>query len=194
LSRIDAPESVMLPLANGSGDAAPRVGGEEGKWHVLWTRSHCEEKVCDQLVAKGFHPFLPLIAVWSRRHRMQRRIPVPMFPGYLFLRHPIDKESYFDALGARGLVRFLGGGWGRLATVPDREIDAIKRLLDARIEALHHPFLREGQRVRITRGPLAGVEGLLVQFKTNKGLLVLSVDLLRRSVAVEVDCTLVVPA
>jgi transcription antitermination factor NusG len=52
-----------------------------------------------------------------------------------------------------------------------------------------HPFLREGQHVRITRGPLADVEGVLVATKPNKGLLVLSVDLLRRSVAVEVDCT-----
>ena len=55
------------------------------------------------------------------------------------------------------------------------------------------PYLREGQHVRITRGPLAGVEGLLVHVKPNKGLLVLSVDLLHQSVAVEVDCTDVIP-
>lgn len=59
---------------------------------------------------------------------------------------------------------------------------------------LPHPYLREGQRVRITRGPLAGVEGILVHSKPHKGLLVFSIELLQRSVAVEVDCTLVVAA
>jgi transcription antitermination factor NusG len=117
-----------------------------------------------------------------------------MFPGYLFLQHAMDKSSYIEVRKARGLVRILGERSDQLAVVPDTEIEAIQRVLRAHLPALPHPYLREGQRVRITRGPLADVEGILVRFKPNKGLLVLSIDLLQRSVAVEVDCTLVVAA
>lgn len=173
---------------------APASAGPTGpQWYTLWTHSHCEQLVCDQLAAKGFHLFLPMMDVWSRRGGVRHLIRVPMFAGYLFLRHAMDKVSYIEVRKARGLVRVLGERWDRLAEVPDREIDAIQKLLRAQVPALPHPYLREGQRVRITCGPLAGVEGILMQVRPNKGLLVLSVGLLQRSVAVEVDCTQVVP-
>lgn len=164
------------------------------QWHVLWTRSHCEQLVYDQLAAKGFHLLLPTIEVWSRRGGLRHRIRIPMFPGYLFLRHAMEKLSFIEVHKARGLVRILGERWDRLAVAPEEEIEAIQRLLDARLPALPHPYLREGQRVRIRQGPLAGVEGLLVRIKPNKGFLVLSINLLQRSVAVEVDSTIVVAA
>jgi transcription antitermination factor NusG len=119
---------------------------------------------------------------------------MPMFPSYLFLHHVMDKIGFIDVAKARGLVRVLGERWDRLSIVPESEIDAIQRVLRAEVPVTPHPYLREGQRVRITHGPLAGVEGILVQSKLNKGLLVLSIDLLRRSVAVEVDATAVVVA
>lgn len=164
------------------------------QWHVLWTCSHSEQLVYDQLAAKRFHLFFPKIEVWSRRGGLRHRIRVPMFPGYLFLRHAIDKVSFIEVHKARGLVRILGERWDRLAVAPDEEIEAIRSLLDARLPVLPHPYLREGQRVRIRQGPMAGVEGLLVRIRPDKGLLVLSINLLQRSVAVELDCTLVAPA
>ncbi len=163
-------------------------------WHALWTRSHCEQLVYDQLAAKGFDLFLPTIDQWSRRGGLRHLIRVPMFPGYVFLHGAMDKASYVEVLKARGLVRVLGERWDRLATVPDAEIDAIRRIVGARVPTLPYVFLREGQRVRITRGPLADLEGILVRTKPNRGLLVVSVDLLQRSVAVQVDCTSVTPA
>lgn len=195
MPKTDEIESGMA-VAETNGWKEPAVGVESSdlKWHVLWTRSHCEQKVHDQLTAKGFDPFLPRTTVWSRRGRIRHRIQIPMFPGYLFLRHAMDKVSYFEVLKARGLVRILGEGWSHLAAVPDGEINAIRKVLDTRLPAFSHPYLREGQRVRITRGPLAEIEGILVRVMPNKGLLVLSVNLLQQSVAVEVDCTLVVPA
>ncbi len=164
------------------------------KWHVLWTQSHCEQRVYDQLLAKGFEVFLPKIEAWSRRNGLRHLIRTPMFPGYLFLRHAIDKLGYIEVHKARGLVRILGERWDRLATVPDHEVEAIQQVTQAEVPVLIHPYLREGQRVRITGGPLAGVEGILLQCKPTRGLLVLSVGLLQRSVAVEVDCTLVAAA
>ena len=164
------------------------------QWHVLWTRSNCEQLVCDQLAAQGFQPFLPKLEAWSRRGGCRHLSRVPMFPGYLFLHHAMDKASYIEVCKVRGLVRLLGERWDRPAVVPDCEIEAIQAVLRARLPILSHSFLREGQRVRITRGPLADVEGILVRSKPNKGFLIVSINMLRRSVAVEVDCTLVAAA
>ncbi len=160
---------------------------------ALWTHSHCEHVVHDQLIAKGLNAFLPLMAVWSRRAGARRLIQKPMFPGYLFLRHAIDKHSYIDIMKTEGMVRILGERWDRPAIVADGEIDAIRQVLETGVPVLPHSYLSEGHRVRITRGPLAGVEGILIRNDLRKGLLVVSVELLQRSVAVEVDCTLVDP-
>jgi transcription antitermination factor NusG len=149
--------------------------------------------VYQQLAAKGFQAFLPKIDVWSRRGGLRHVIRVPVFPGYLFLHHPMDKAGYVEARKARGLVRILGERWDRLAVVPDDEIEAVRRVVESRQPALPHPYLREGHRVRITRGPLTDVEGILLRIKPNKGLLVLALNLLQRSLAVEIDCTHVVP-
>ncbi len=163
-------------------------------WYALWTRSHCERLVRDQLTTKGFHAFLPTVDVWSRRAGVRHRIQVPMFPGYLFLRHTMDKPSYIEVRKMKGLVCVLGEQWDRLAVIPDREIEAIQTVLGARVPVFPHAHLCVGQRARITRGPLADVEGILLRQMPHKGLLVLSVELLKRSVAIEVDCTCVASA
>jgi len=164
-------------------------------WYALWTNSHCEQLVHDQLLARNFDPFLPRVDVWSRRGEQRRVVSAPLFPGYLFLRHAaMTKTSYIELCKARGLVRVLGERWDRLEVVPDVEVAGIRRALEARVPVMPHPYLRDGERVRILRGPLADVEGILVRTKPNKGLVVLRVALLQRSVAVEVDCTLVTPA
>lgn len=163
------------------------------RWHVLWTRSHCEQTVHDQLRAKGFKPFLPRIGAWSRRRGSRYVAKVPMFPGYLFLHHALDKASYVDVCKARGLVRILGESWDHLGAVPDREIEGIRRIAESELPAWSHPYLREGERVRVLEGPLTGAVGILQKSEPAKGELVLSVEMLRRSVAVQIDCTLVAP-
>jgi transcription termination/antitermination protein NusG len=163
-------------------------------WYVLYTRSRCEQLVYNQLATKGFHVFLPKLERWSRREGQQYLISIPMFPSYLFLHYTMDKLGYIEVRKVRGLVRILGERWDRLSVVADVEMEAIQQVLRSRLPALPHPYLKEGQRIRITHGALAGVEGILVHRKPGKGLLVLSVDLLRRSVAVEVDCSTVVSA
>jgi transcription antitermination factor NusG len=191
------PEDLTTETERPSFTAADQsLGSDAGaqKWYALWTKSHCEQLVFDQLAAKGFHAFLPKIEAWSRRSGVRHRIPVPMFPGYLFLHHAMELNSYIEVLKTRELVRILGDGYDRLAVVPNAEIDAIQKVVQAQLPALPYPYLREGQRVRITQGPLVGVEGILVHTKPNKGLLVLSIELFQRSVAVEVDCTFAVAA
>ena len=174
------------------GEALPEIVTKSltPRWRVLWTHSNCEQLVSDQLAARGFDLFLPTVEAWRRHGGVRRLARVPLFRGYLFLRHAMDKASYLEVYKARGLVRVLGERWDRLDVVPDAEIEAIQKLLHSGQPILPHPYLREGQRVRITHGPLADVEGILVRANPKKGLLVVSVNLLRRSVAVQLDCTL----
>lgn len=169
-------------------DRSGSASNEEA-WYAIWTQSHYEHVVADQLSAKAFAPFVPEVSVWSKRLGAKRLIRVPMFPGYLFVRHAMEKRSYIEMLKVRGIVRILEDGWNRLTPVPDAEIDAIRRLVTANIPVFPHAHLRCGDRVRVVDGPLTGVEGLFVQDKLSKGRLVVSVSLLGRSVAVEMDCT-----
>lgn len=162
-------------------------------WYVLWTRSQCEQMVHDELSAKGFQLFLPTLDVWVRRNGTRRRVTSPMFPGYLFLNHVMSKTSYIEVTNAQGLVKILGERWDALAEVPDSEIATIRRIHQNGVPAASHPYLRVGERVRIVKGLLEGVEGILVRTKPEKGLMVVSVHLLQRSVAVEVEYTLVAP-
>jgi transcription antitermination factor NusG len=174
--------------------AAPAAGvPTDAPWFALWTHSNCEERVRDQLSGKGFRAFLPTVREWSRRAGVRRLIEKPMFPSYLFVQHAIEKRSYVAIMNTKGLVRILGERWDRLEAVPGAEIDAIHRVVDSNLPAVPYPLLREGQRVRIATGALAGLEGVLVRSRSNHRLLVLTVELLRRSVAVEVDCAAVEP-
>jgi len=171
------------------------IGGTSGeqrlRWHVLWTRSNCEQRVGDQLARMGFDVFLPTVDEWSRRGGVRLLARTPLFRGYLFLHHAMDKASYLEVTRARGLVRLLGERWDRLDAIPDREVEGLQTALRSGLPILPHAYLREGQRVRITGGPLADIEGLLLRTHPNRGTLVVSVHLLRRSIAVQVDCTLV---
>lgn len=166
--------------------------GADSEWYAVWTRSHCERTVAEQLAGKGFSTFLPEMDVWSRRAET-RLIRVPMFPGYLFVRTAMDKHRYVEMLNVRGLVRVLGDGWNRLAPIPDADVDAIQRVVAANVPVLPHAHLSSGDRVMVIAGPLSGVTGIFVHDEPARGRLVLSIDLLGRSVAIAVDCTAVAP-
>src|SRR5438094_7487339 len=174
------------------GEALPEMVTESvmPRWRVLWTHSNCEQLVYDQLAAKGFDLFLPTVEAWSRRGGVRRLARIPMFGGYLFLRHAMDKASYLEVYKARGLVRILGERWDQLAAVPDSEIEAIQTLIHSGQAILPYPYLRQGQRVRITKGPFTDVEGIPVRANLRKGVLAVSVDVLQRSVAVHLDGTI----
>jgi transcription antitermination factor NusG len=161
------------------------------EWYAVWTRSNCERLVVEQLAAKAFTPFLPEMSVWTRRDGKSRLASVPIFPGYLFVRQAMDKASYVEILKARGVVRILDGGWSRLTPIAADEVDAIQRLVHSGLPIFPHVYFHQGDHVRVVEGPLAGIEGLFVREQPNKGRLVLSINLLQASVAVEVDAACV---
>jgi len=156
---------------------------EGPSWFAIHTR-HQHEKVATQILArKGFEVFLPLYTAvrnWSDR---AKEVTLPLFPSYLFLRGGLERRlSILTTPGVHGLVAF----GGLPAVIPDAEIDAVRQALanSARVEP--SPFLKCGDWVRVKCGPLEGIEGILVRTKSQYRL-VLSVELVRQSVAVEVD-------
>jgi len=169
-------------------------GGACPQWYAIWTKSHSEQMVADQLLAKDLDVFLPKISIWSRRGGVRHAIRVPMFSGYLFLQGDVDKKIYLEVIKCRGVVRMLGERWDSLSPISHPEIESLQQLVNSGLAVTPHSYLRAGQRVRVTAGPLKGVDGILVENKSEKGILVLSVDLLRRSIAVQIDCTWVAAA
>jgi transcription antitermination factor NusG len=162
-------------------------------WHVAWTNSHCEQAVHDQLAARGFHPYLPKLRRWSHRAGRSHLVDVPFFPGYLFLNDSLDRSAHVEVRKTRGLASLLGERWDRPEAVPPDEIEAIRRVAGSGLEVLPHLYLPEGQPVRVVAGPLAGVRGRLVRHRSDRGLVVISVHLLQRSVSVEMSLADVEP-
>ena len=156
-------------------------------WYAVWLRSHDEHVVSRQLLSKGFQPFLPEVPTWSRRLGTKHPISAPMFPGYLFVRAALDKDRYIDLMKVQGVVQVLEDGWTRLTPMPDTQIDAIRQIASADVVVFPGAHVRGGERVRVIEGPLAGVEGLFVHDRLSKGRLVVSVEMLGRSIAVEMD-------
>jgi transcription antitermination factor NusG len=163
-------------------------------WYVVYTKCRHEQKVTNRLVnlnRDSMDLFLPLIEACSRRKDRQKRILLPLFPGYLFIHCSLDKYLYLDIVNTSGVVKILGYGWPRLIPVPDTQIESIRTLLKSKVPISYYPFIREGDRVRVREGPLEGAEGILLKIDHKKARLIVSLDILQRSVATEIDTYLV---
>ena len=142
-------------------------------------------RACFELSQRGIETWLPLCHV---RHKWSDRgtkiVDQPIFPGYLFSR--FDLGDRIRVLETPGVKQILGVGPSPVA-ISQSEIDNLKTLVDAKPLLVPWPYLRAGQRVRIDRGPLAGVEGFVLRAEQGALSIVVSVDLLQRSVATQID-------
>jgi len=159
----------------------------DSAWYALYTRHQHEKTVARVLAGKGFEIFLPVYAAAHRWKDRTKQLSLPLFPCYVFLRG--DTRRRVDILGTPG-VHSLVGSEGRPAPIEQSEMDAIRQMIESRMQVEPHPFLRCGDWIRVKSGPLAGIEGILVR-KKNLFRLVVSVELLQKSVAVEVDVSTV---
>ena len=155
-------------------------------WYAVYTQSRHEQKVYDRLLKKNIETFLPLIERWSRRKDRRKRINLPLFPGYLFVRTLMDAYSHLEILKTDSVVRILGND-GNPIPIPEEQIFAIQALIKSGMAVTPCTYLKEGMRVRVVNGPLIGIEGILLKAQPKKHRLVLSVDLLKESVSVEID-------
>lgn len=158
-------------------------------WFAIQVRTRHEIGIADYLSAKGYEQFLPLYKCrknWSDRIK---EVQAPLFPGYLFCR--FDPSDRLPILKTPGVVQIVGNGRSP-APVCDAEIAALQKMVASGLPNQPWPFLHAGDKVQIEAGPLRGLEGVLVAFRGSRHL-VLSVTLLQRSVAVEIDCAFVSP-
>ena len=168
-------------------DFRPPAGNGDSAWHALHTRHQNEKRLAEFLADRGFQIFLPLYSTVHRWKDRAKQLSLPLFPCYVFFRGGLDRKlQLLTAPGAHAIV----GTAGRPGVISDAEIEAIRLAVDSRFNVEPHPFLHCGDQVRIQSGPLAGLEGILVN-KQNRLRLVLSVEMLGQSVAVEVDAFLV---
>jgi transcription antitermination factor NusG len=158
-------------------------------WFALQVRSRHESCVADYLNGQGYEWFLPLYKCRKRWSDRIKEVESPLFPGYLFCR--FNQHDRLPILKTPGVIQIVG--FNRIpAVVEESEINALQTLMAAGVPNHPCPFLELGDKVRIESGPLRGLEGLLMDFKGHYRL-VLSVTLLQRSVAVEIDSALVTP-
>lgn len=152
-------------------------------WFAAYTNSHHEKRVASHFAERQIESFLPLYATRHRwKNRCEMNLELPLFPNYVFVR--IDPRERVRVLEVPGVLSLVGFG-RTLAPLPDFEIEALRSGLGQRnIEP--HPYLVIGERVRIKRGPMTGMEGVLVRKKSNFRV-VLALDVIMRCVAVEVD-------
>jgi transcription antitermination factor NusG len=162
---------------------------DDSPWWAIYTRHHHEKVIADTLTAKGFKVFLPLYESIRRWKDRRKVLSLPLFPCYLFVRGGLDRK--LQVVTTPGVHMILNRG-ERVAIVPDAEIEAIQRVVNGDFRVEPFPFLKCGTRVRVTRGALLGVEGILIR-KKNLCRLILSVDMVAQSVAVEVHASDVEP-
>ena len=154
----------------------------EKHWYAIYTCANHEKRVAQQLIEREVEHFLPLYSSVRRWSDRRVKVDLPLFSGYVFARFILRDRLRVQQIP--GVARLVGFG-GTPTALPEEQIEALKTTLAGGVRAQPHPYLTIGQRVRVKAGPLEGCEGIL---RRRKGCFrfVLSLDLIRRSVIVEV--------
>jgi len=155
------------------------------RWYAVSTRSRQEKIAASTLEALGITHFLPLQAQkrqWSDR---VQTIHAPLFPGYLFVHIDPWSSVRLNVLKTPGIARFVSDNTGPLP-IQNSEIDDIRRLVEGGVDLVPHPFLKQGDRVRVVRGALAGVQGILTRIGPRLRM-VISIEVIHRSLAITVS-------
>lgn len=155
---------------------------EEPRWYAVCTNPRHEKQVAAQLGTKGLEYFLPLFDSVHHWKDRRKNVELPLFPGYVFVRLALSER--LRVLSTYGISRFVTFG-GPPAPLDEVELTRLRNGL-AQIQAEPHPYLRIGSRVLIKHGPFCGTEGILTR-KKDRLRVVLSVDMLMQSIAVELD-------
>ncbi|HZU23044.1 MAG TPA: UpxY family transcription antiterminator [Terriglobales bacterium] len=162
-------------------DPAPHL--HAATWYAAQTCSRHEKRVAEYLAGRGIESFLPLYVAQRRWADRKARVELPLFPGYLFVHIPLAER--LRVLELPGVVRLVSSR-GQALAIGEAEIESLRQGLRAGGKAEPHPFLKIGERVHVLAGPFAGCSGILLRKKDSLRVVV-SLDIIMRSVAVEVD-------
>jgi transcription antitermination factor NusG len=158
----------------------------ETEWYALRTRYQHEKTVAALLAWKGFETFLPTYRAVRHWKDRKRQLWLPLFPGYLFVENAADRK--LQVVSTPGVCSIISVA-GIPALIASEEIDSIRRAVASNYSLEPHPFLADGDTVRVKSGPLAGIDGIVVRKKKDLCRLVISVQMLGRSAAVEIDAS-----
>jgi len=176
--------SIAEPVVPNAARTAEQLGpSSQVRWYATYVCSRHEKQVLSQLQERNISCFLPVYRSVRRWKDRRKELELVLFPGYVFVH--IDLKDRLRVLQLPSVVRFVSFN-GHPAPLQDSEIEVLAKGLASGIRAEPHPYLKAGHRVRVRSGPLAGAQGILVRRK-DKFRVVLSIDLIMRSVAVEVD-------
>jgi len=153
------------------------------QWYAVYTKSRHEKSVAEKLEEKRVEVFLPLRKVLRRWKDRRKEISMPLFSGYVFVRVPFTEK--LPVLQTPGVVQILSEG-NKPVPIPEEQIESIRKLVSSGLKYDPYPYLKEGAQVNVIRGPLQGVAGILLE-KRKQHVLVLSVDLIQQSAALQVD-------
>jgi transcription antitermination factor NusG len=156
------------------------------KWYAIHTRSHFEKKVYDGLRGKSIEAFFPRIQVMSRRKDRHKKILVPMLPGYVFVCSNLHPEEHLHILKTVGVVRLISFK-GKPIPAREEEISSLMVLDGTDRTVQNRTYMKKGDRVMILEGPLKGLVGFYLCHKGKTDKVVVSLELLHRSLAVEVE-------
>lgn len=156
------------------------------RWFAAYTASRREKQVARELHERSVESFLPLYR--SLKRRSHKSVFLPLFPSYVFVH--IALQNRLRVLEVPGIVRLVGFN-GQAAALDDGEIEAMRNALNCGVTAEPYPYIKIGHSVEITSGPLQGLRGKVLR-KNNHFRVILSVDLLQRSIAVDIDAADVV--
>ncbi len=179
IRQLNAP----IPISSFAGGRI-RPGEVDLQWYAAYTRSRHEKFVARHLEAKGVECFLPLYESMRRWKDRKKVVELALFPSYVFVR--IDAQERLRVLEAPGMVRLVSFN-GVPAPLPPADIETLRRGLDE-LHAEPYPYLKVGRQVRVERGPLAGMQGVLLR-KKDRFRLIISIDLIMRSISAEVDAS-----
>ena len=182
----------MLPVIESRDFPIPQVAELAAAWYAIQTRSRFEKAVRTELTSRGIENYLAEFTEVHQWKDRKKEVAMPLFPGYVFAHFRETEKARLEVLRTNGVVRILGVS-AAIEPIPDGEIESIRQLLLSGKQCYPYPFVQEGAWIRVRRGPLTGVEGRLVQIKSQTRL-ILSINLLSRSVATEVDARDVEPA
>jgi transcription antitermination factor NusG len=181
--------TVREPCARESGSSEAAAVAAEPRWFALTVKHQHERSVEGALSHGGVEPFLPLYRARRRWSDRSKELEAPLFPGYVFAR--FASGDRVRVLRVPGVGRIVGFG-GLPVPVQPQEIDSIRAALASKLPIGPWPYPKVGQRVRIDCGPLQGVEGTLLEQKDSLRLVV-SIELLQRSLAIEVASEMISP-
>jgi transcription antitermination factor NusG len=180
---------VQMPDAVTACALPPEMALMGPRWYAVYTSANHEKKVAAECSRRSVESFLPLYSSMRRWKDRRVQLQVPLFPGYVFVHLALSER--LRVIQVPGVVKLVGFG-GQPVALPDEQVEALRTGLNGQLRAEPHPYLTIGRRIRIVRGAFQGAEGTLVR---KKGVfrVVLSLELIMRSIAVEVDAADVEP-